>query len=260
MLTRTCQAVHQPNLNAAVAIPTTQNGIRAIGDRGNSLLKMTFKALRNVSLSGSVPSWTSSLKRYATVRGAIPVSLGNGSLKDWGSRMRSEAEREYGDFVEARAASLVRFAYLLCGDWHRAEDTVQSALTKLYLAWPRLARTGTVDAYVRRIVLRVLVDDGRLARYRRERLRDAVPEPVALPDSTNTVADRVTVLDALRQLPAGQRAVLVLRFWEDQSVEQAAKLLGCSTGTIKSQSARGLRTLRELLGDQISVPTGRIGS
>lgn len=174
--------------------------------------------------------------------------------------MRSEAERSYGDFVEARAAGLVRFAYLLCGDWHRAEDTVQSALTKLYRAWPRLTYTGAVDAYVRRIVVRVLVDDGRLARYRREWLSDSVPEPATMPDSTDTVADRVAVMDALRQLPAGQRAVLVLRYWEDLSVEQAAELLDCSTGTIKSQTARGLRTLRELLGDRISEPIERIES
>jgi RNA polymerase sigma-70 factor (sigma-E family) len=170
--------------------------------------------------------------------------------------MRAQAENEYGDYVVARAASLVRFAYLLCGDWHRAEDTVQNALTKLYLAWPRLTRTGTVDAYVRRIIIRVLVDEGRLARFRRERLRDQLPEPAAMPDAIDAVADRVAVLRALRRLPPGQRAVLVLRFWEDLSVERVAELLHCSAGTVKSQSARGLRTLRELLGDQLSVLTG----
>src|SRR5215471_12031985 len=90
--------------------------------------------------------------------------------------MRAEAERQYGDFVAMRAAPLVRFAFLLCGDWHRAEDTVQSALVKLYLAWPRLDRVGAIEPYVRRIILRVLADNGRRAWFRQERVSDRLPE------------------------------------------------------------------------------------
>jgi RNA polymerase sigma-70 factor (sigma-E family) len=149
--------------------------------------------------------------------------------------MRAEAESEYGEYVTVRAAGLVRFAYLLCGDWHRAEDTVQTALTKLYLAWPRLVHTEAMDAYVRRIVVRVLADEGRLARYRRERLNDPMPEPPVESDATDAVGERMEVLAALRQVPPGQRAVLVLRFWADQSVEQVADLLSCSTGTPKGR-------------------------
>ncbi|GIH14404.1 SigE family RNA polymerase sigma factor [Rugosimonospora africana] len=171
--------------------------------------------------------------------------------------MRVEAEREYGDYVEARAARLVRFAYLLCGDWHRAEDTVQNALTKLYLAWPRLTRTTAVDAYVRRIVLRVLADEGRLARFRRERPHDTLPEPPAAPDATDTLGERIAVIEALRLLPPRQRAAVVLRFWEDQSIEQVAEALGCSIGTVKSQTTRGLQALRGLLGDRVSVSSER---
>lgn len=171
--------------------------------------------------------------------------------------MGPAAEREYGDYVVARASGLVRFAFLLCGDWHRAEDAVQSALTKLYLAWPRLARVEAVDPYVRRIVVRVLVDHGRLARFRRERLSDRLPEPPATPDTSATTDDRLALLAALAQVPPRQRAVLVLRFWEDQSVEQVAAVLGCSPGTVKSQTARGLQTLRGLLHDHFLVPNER---
>lgn len=171
--------------------------------------------------------------------------------------MRPEAESEYGDYVAARAARLVRFAYLLCGDWHRAEDAVQGALIKLYLAWPRLARVEAVDAYVRRIVVRVLIDNGRLARFRHERLSDRLPEPPAPPDPGDAVEDRIAVLHALGQVPPRQRATLVLRYWEDLSIEQVAEVLGCSAGTVKSQTARGLRALRELLGDQFLTPIGR---
>ncbi|MBF9135001.1 SigE family RNA polymerase sigma factor [Plantactinospora sp. S1510] len=163
--------------------------------------------------------------------------------------MQAEAERQYGDFVATRAAPLVGFAFLLCGDWHRAEDTVQSALVKLYLAWPRLDRVDAVEPYVRRIVLRVLADNGRLARFRRERLSDRVPERPGA-DSSDAADDRMVLLSALAALPPRQRAVVVLRFWEDQSIEQCAEALGCSEGTVKSQAARGLQTLRNLLGNQ----------
>jgi RNA polymerase sigma-70 factor (sigma-E family) len=170
--------------------------------------------------------------------------------------MAAEAERQYGDFVVARAAPLVRFAFLLCGDWHRAEDTVQSALVKLYLAWPRLNRLDAVEPYVRRIILRVLADNGRLARFRKERLSDQLPERPAA-DGSDAADDRMVLLSALAALPPRQRAVVVLRFWEDQSIEQCADVLGCSKGTVKSQAARGLQTLRNLLGDQFLASKDR---
>ena len=171
--------------------------------------------------------------------------------------MRRQREAEYGDYVVARAAGLVRFAYLLCGDWHRAEDAVQTALTKLYLAWPRLHAAAGVDAYTRRIVVRTLADHGRLSRFRRERLSDRPPEPAPAPDLTGAVDERVAMLDALRRIPSRQRAALVLRYWEDLSIEQTAEVLGCTPGTVKSQTARGLAALRELLGDHLTVLSGK---
>jgi RNA polymerase sigma-70 factor (sigma-E family) len=172
-------------------------------------------------------------------------------------RVSGEWEAEFGEYVAARAGGLVRFAYLLCDDWHRAEDTVQRALTRLYLVWRRLDHTDAIDAYVRTIVVRVLADEGRLARYRRERLSVRMPEPAPIADQSGRTDERMAILAALRRVPPRQRAALVLRYWEDLSVEQAADVLDCSPGTVKSQTSRGLETLRRLLGEQYPVLSGR---
>ena len=174
--------------------------------------------------------------------------------------MRTEAEQQYGDYVAVRAPRLVRFAFLLCGDWHRAEDVVQSAFVKLYLAWPRLGRLDAVDPYMRRIIVRVVVDHGRLARFRRELVHERPPEPPPVGDGSDAVDDRMALMSALAALPARQRAAIVLRYWEDQSVEQTAEALGCSTGNVKSQTSRGLQTLRRLLSDQYLLANGRTQS
>jgi RNA polymerase sigma-70 factor (sigma-E family) len=141
-----------------------------------------------------------------------------------------------------------RTAYLLCGgDWHRAEDLVQTTLTKIYVAWPRLRRDGSVDAYSRKVMVRSAIDESRRAFRRRESIVDELPE-VAGPPSA--VDDAIDVRRALARLPAGQRAVVVMRYWEDMSVTETAELLGKSAGTIKSQAAKGLATLRRLLADR----------
>ncbi len=160
--------------------------------------------------------------------------------------MRRQQEQEYGEFVEARLRRLLRFGYLLCGDWHLAEDVVQTALTKLYVAWPRVRRHGGVDAYVNRIVVNCLADERRRGFRRRERPTDRAPEGSLADHATATTA-RLAAVAALSRLPRRQRAAVVLRYWEDMSVEQTADLLQCSTGTVKSQCARGLQTLRDLL-------------
>jgi RNA polymerase sigma-70 factor (sigma-E family) len=166
-------------------------------------------------------------------------------------------EQEFGDYVAARSHRLCAFAYLICGDWHAPQDAVQTSLTKLYLAWSRVhADDGGVDLYVRRIIVRTLVDDWRRARTRREQSWAEVPDAGGSPDTGTLATDRLTVLAALAKVPPRQRAVLVLRYWEDQPVEAVARALGCSTGTVKSQAARGLQTLRELLGESITVDNG----
>ena len=159
----------------------------------------------------------------------------------------SQRETEFGDYYVRRAPAMRATAFLLCGDWHLAEDLVQTAFTKLYLAWNRIGRHGSLDPYVRRVILRAFLDHRRRP-WRREHPTEpaATPETAGPGDATD---DRVVLLRALSALPARQRATLVLRFWEDQSVEECARLLGVSTGTVKSQTARGLDKLRVALGD-----------
>jgi len=167
--------------------------------------------------------------------------------------MTSDDEREFGDFVVARSRRLCEFAYLLCGDWHAAEDAVQASLTKLFLAWRRLRDREAVEPYVRKIIVRTIIDHRRLAFFRRESSWSEPPESRVVVDATNATPDRLAVLEALARVPPRQRAVLVLRYWEDLSIDEAAEVLGCSTGTVKSQAARGLQTLRELLAHQFAA-------
>jgi RNA polymerase sigma-70 factor (sigma-E family) len=156
----------------------------------------------------------------------------------------------YEEFARSRQAQLRRAAYLLCGDWHLAEDLTQTALAKLYAVWRRVATIESPDAYARKVLFRTFVDETRRRRWweRPGAHHHDVAAPAGDPDL------RLTLLDALRQVPARGRAVLVLRFWEDQSVEGTAAALGCSEGTVKSQTSRGLATMRRILGD--AAPTG----
>jgi RNA polymerase sigma-70 factor (sigma-E family) len=153
-------------------------------------------------------------------------------------------DAEFTRYVAARRTYLRRTAYLVCGDWHLAEDLVQMALVKLYGAWPRIQREGAEDAYARRTIVRTYIDEKRRP-WRRERLGlDGVdpvqPEPPSYEDADALVT-------ALKKLPERQRATIVLRYWCGLSVEEAAADLGCSAGTVKSQSARAIRSLRDLL-------------
>jgi RNA polymerase sigma-70 factor (sigma-E family) len=138
----------------------------------------------------------------------------------------------------------------MCGDRHWAEDLVQAALAKLYVKWKAVRRRDAVDAYTRQILVRLCIEQTH-PRRRRERSMETVPEPAAAAGSSEplglAVEQRVVLLEALARLAPGQRAVIVLRYWEDLSIEQTASVLGCSTGNVKSQTARGLDGLREVL-------------
>jgi RNA polymerase sigma-70 factor (sigma-E family) len=149
---------------------------------------------------------------------------------------------DFTEFAEGRSAALRRTAFLLCGDWDRAADITQEALIRVYLAWPRLDQDHGLNAYARRVVVNVAVDQGR-KRSSREVPTDRVPDRV-VDDSSQQVADRSLLMDALAELPGRQRACVVLRYYEDLSVEAVAEALGCRTGTVKSQTARGLVALR----------------
>lgn len=149
---------------------------------------------------------------------------------------------EFGEYVAVRRPHLYRSAWLLCGDPHRAEDLVQEALTKLYLAWPRVSRLDNVDAYVRRMLVNGHIDEGRRP-WRRERPMAESPEA-----SIEADAEPPDELwDALRSLPAGQRRVVVLRHYWGLTVEETASDLNITTGTVKSQTSAALASLRRLL-------------
>jgi RNA polymerase sigma-70 factor (sigma-E family) len=139
-------------------------------------------------------------------------------------------------------------AYLLCGDWHRAEDLVQQTFTKIYLGWRRIERREAMDNYTRQTLIRTFLSERRRAWFRHESV-GSPPDDQAAP-SADLAEERLVLLEALVKVPPRQRAVLVLRYWEDQSVEQTAALLDCSTGNVKSQAARGLATLRGLLEEE----------
>ena len=163
-----------------------------------------------------------------------------------------DRDAAFTEYFAARSEIMRGTAYLLCGDWHRAEDLVQVTFTKLYLAWRRVGRHEALDAYTRQTLIRTFLSERRRGWFRVERVSDepgagtAGAAGVAAPPG---VEDREVLLAALTRVPPRQRAVLVLRYWEDLSVEDAARLLKCSTGTVKSQAARGLQTLRAVLAD-----------
>ena len=156
---------------------------------------------------------------------------------------------EFAAMFAGRASALRRTAYLLCGDWHRAEDLTQTAFVKCYAAWGRLREPAAVDAYLRSTLLHTFFDDDKRLWRRRERATEELPETGSTPSDASE--DRMVMLQALAVVPPRQRACLVLRFYDDLSVEETAAVLGCSTGTVKSNTARGLDALRRVLGDSV---------
>lgn len=153
-----------------------------------------------------------------------------------------EAAPTFEEYVALRGASLWRSAWLLTGDAQRAEDLVQTALAKCWRRWDAIARDGSVDGYVRRVLVTTYTD------WRRRKWNGEVPgESSPARGEVAPSADlavRHDVLVALARLPRGQRAVIVLRFYEDLTEAQTAAALGVSVGTVKSQTARALATLR----------------
>lgn len=154
------------------------------------------------------------------------------------------------EFVEARSPALLRTAWMLTGDAALAEDLLQTALARTWPHWSRVADGGYPDAYVRKTMLR-LNASWRSRLWHRERpTADPGPSPTEVhPDDEHAQADdRALLLTALAALPLRQRQVIVLRFFDDLSVESVADLLGISTGTVKSQTAKGLTKLRVSVG------------
>jgi RNA polymerase sigma-70 factor (sigma-E family) len=154
----------------------------------------------------------------------------------------SRDEEQFRHFVEGRSLALLRTAYALCGDRHAAEDLVQGALAKLYRRWQKVEDP---EGYIRRIIYNDQVSRWRRLSVLREEPVEAVPEG-ALPDRVAGVDDRLDVWELLQQLAPRQRAVLVLRYYEDLSEREIAALLGCSLGTVRSQASRAIARLRVL--------------
>jgi RNA polymerase sigma-70 factor (sigma-E family) len=160
----------------------------------------------------------------------------------------------FAEFATARSAALFRAAYLMVGDHGLAEDLLQEALTKTYVAWPRLRDINNAEAYTRKAITTTAISWWRRKSWQAEKPRDDVPELAARGhEPEHAVAERDWLWAELRQLPPKQRAAIVLRFYEDLTEAQTAAALGCSVGTVKSQVSTGLKRLRDRLGPDIGA-------
>lgn len=171
----------------------------------------------------------------------MPLKEVNGGVV----RKRTDRDAAFGEFVAGRYLSLVRFGYLLVGDRGQAEDLAQSALLRAYGAWRGVRDVANAEAYTRRIMVRLAV------RWRRRGWHREIPADLVATEAAAVGGDpyaqcdlAATVRSALRQLPAHQRAVVILRFYADLTPVEVAAVLGCSVGTVKSRTHRALAALR----------------
>jgi len=152
-------------------------------------------------------------------------------------------DAEFSAYLAARQPALLRTAYLLTGDRHTAEDLVQTALAKLYLSWDKVNRRESLDGYVRRILVNENNSLWRRAWKRSEVATEFVPDH-GVTDAYDE-GEASEIWEAVQSLPRRQRAVIVLRYYEQLSESEIAHTLGISTGTVKSQASRALATLRQ---------------
>jgi RNA polymerase sigma-70 factor (sigma-E family) len=172
----------------------------------------------------------------------------------------TQRDADYSEYIEFRLPALRRLALLLCQDRHRADDLVQQAVIRVYVRWAKASAADNTDAYVNAILVREFLHERRSGWSRRVSVTDELPEAPIL------TADRDSLMDlqtAVAALPRGQRAVLVLRYYSDLDINQTAAVLGCSPGTVKSQTAKALAALRSRLngaaatGSQAPAPMRR---
>jgi RNA polymerase sigma-70 factor (sigma-E family) len=164
--------------------------------------------------------------------------------------MRQRRADEYAEFAAARSGHLYRSACLLtAGDTHLAEDLVQETLGRLYVSWNRVSRAGNPAAYAQTVLTRTFLAQKR-RRSSTERATDVLPE------RADTAGDdtplRLTLLGALARLPAKDRAVVVLRYWEDRSIQETADAMHVSSAAVRTRCVRALARLRELLGEDMT--------
>jgi RNA polymerase sigma-70 factor (sigma-E family) len=163
-------------------------------------------------------------------------------------RERAARDEEFTAFVAAAAPRLRRTAYLMCGDWHLAQDLTQTTFARMYASWGRIWRTANLVAYSRRVLMNAVFDQ-RKRRSSAEVVLAELPESAHRPPEA-TAELHVTLMRALVTLPVRDQAIVVLRYWEDHSVETVAEILGVSPSVVKTQSARALTRLRALLGEE----------
>lgn len=164
---------------------------------------------------------------------------------------RRQTHEQFAEFVEASSGRLVRTAYLVVGDLAEAEDLSQETLARVAHRWPRVRRMASPYGYTRRVLFHLALDARR--RRRRNPAPVAVLPDVAVDDDSELVADRDLIARAISVLPPRQRATVVLRYWEQLSEAETAEALGCSLGTVKSQTSKALRHLRESLVERPSL-------
>ena len=165
--------------------------------------------------------------------------------------MRPPSDEDFTEFVHAAWPGLYRTAYLMLGDHQLAEDLTQTALAKTYASWPRVRDPSSAAAYTRVVLAHTAASWFRRRSWRNERPTESVPETPTHADHSN----RPALIDALRELAPRQRAVVVLRYYDDLSVRDTAHVLGCSEGTVKSQTSAALSRLREVLGNAVVPET-----
>jgi RNA polymerase sigma-70 factor (sigma-E family) len=166
--------------------------------------------------------------------------------------MAARDRAAFAEFVAARSGALHRAAYLMVGDVGLAQDLVQEALTKTYVAWPRLRDPANAEAYTRKAITTTAITWFRKKSWYGERPTAVMPEG-ANAGHSDDVAVRTSLMHALGQLPPRQRAAIVLRYYEDLTEAQTAAAMDCAVGTVKSQVAAGLAKLRALLGDAVDL-------
>lgn len=171
-----------------------------------------------------------------------------------------EVASDFESFVRTRQRSLLRSAFMLTGDQHLAEDLVQSALTRTHQSWARLTDPANAEAYTRKVMYHLQV-----SWWRRNRVAESVtdtspePRPTGRPGEATGLTNRMTIQGALLKLSTKQRAVLILRFFEDRTEAETAETLGIAIGTVKSQTAKALARLRAVAPELAQLYAARAG-
>jgi RNA polymerase sigma-70 factor (sigma-E family) len=187
---------------------------------------------------------------HTATRGVPSDDTPAGPLARWNvarRRERAARDEEFTEFVAACAPRLRRTAYLMCRDWHLAQDLTQITLAKMYASWGRIRSSTNLEAYSRRVLMNAVFDQKKRRSDSEIVLAELPESPERLPGGTADL--HVTLMRALATLPVRDQAIVVLRHWEDQSVETVAGILGVSASVVKMQSARALGRLRALLGE-----------